>query len=203
MKRGTIILAIILTMAVFATACDRFSAQAQLKDYPLAEEPTEPAAVEIEICNPPYFEFKKNACCLDTNSNKICDSEEKKPEIPNYGQSTNSDIIKVVNSLQAQNIDVIDLAPGFDSINGDILVLWLNAPGSEANKEQVKIAFTEMYSLWKNKYNSYFIHVDNAKNRNPYRKQEVCTFGASYTDLRDATKYNRWDDIFLRHRCWA
>src|SRR3989338_914500 len=28
------------------------------------------------VCNSPYFEYKTNECCLDTNANSICDKDE-------------------------------------------------------------------------------------------------------------------------------
>ena len=34
------------------------------------------AAVKAPVCNTPYFEFKTGECCLDTNANSICDSDE-------------------------------------------------------------------------------------------------------------------------------
>lgn len=35
---------------------------------------------EVQLCNPPYFEYKSGECCLDQDSNKICDIDEKEEE---------------------------------------------------------------------------------------------------------------------------
>lgn len=35
------------------------------------------ACQQTPQCNPPYFEWQKGACCLDINSNRVCDSDEK------------------------------------------------------------------------------------------------------------------------------
>ena len=32
------------------------------------------------LCNSPYFEYKTGECCLDQDSNKICDNDEKQEE---------------------------------------------------------------------------------------------------------------------------
>lgn len=34
---------------------------------------------ETPFCNPPYYEYKRGDCCLDTNDNQICDSDETVP----------------------------------------------------------------------------------------------------------------------------
>ena len=33
---------------------------------------------EVVSCNEPYFEFMTGKCCLDKNSNQICDADENK-----------------------------------------------------------------------------------------------------------------------------
>lgn len=204
MKRG-IFIALVLFLLVFAVACDRLKSP-QLQEIAIpSKEPTEPEAEELPLCNKPYFEFKKSFCCLDSNNNKICDSDEKKQELPRYPTTSTvsqTEISRIVAKLQNSGLDVIDLAPAYDSINGDIMVLWLNAPGSEADFNQVKTAFTEMYNMWGKNYNVYFIHVDNAKNRNPYRKHEICTFGADRIYLKNAITSKNWDTILFERYCW-
>jgi hypothetical protein len=39
-------------------------------------EATSGNVVKDSVCNAPYLEFKSGECCLDTNSNSICDSDE-------------------------------------------------------------------------------------------------------------------------------
>ncbi len=41
------------------------------------EDKTTGAVVKEPLCNAPYFEFKTGECCLDSNSNRICDSDEQ------------------------------------------------------------------------------------------------------------------------------
>jgi hypothetical protein len=38
------------------------------------------AAVKETACNSPYFEYKQGDCCLDKNTNSICDSDEDSTE---------------------------------------------------------------------------------------------------------------------------
>ncbi len=41
------------------------------------------SVVKESVCNSPYFEFKTGECCLDQNSNKICDKDETAtPAVP-------------------------------------------------------------------------------------------------------------------------
>lgn len=35
------------------------------------------SAETIKTCNPPYFEYQTGQCCLDQNSNSICDTDEQ------------------------------------------------------------------------------------------------------------------------------
>lgn len=68
-----IILSIFLLVG--ATGCTQQSATGlSIREFP--EEPTIEEIKEPEIiCNPPYMRFA-DSCCLDKNSNDICDSDE-------------------------------------------------------------------------------------------------------------------------------
>ena len=53
------------------------------------------------VCKTPYFEFKKGDCCLDKNSNSICDADEKeeiaKQEVKDNQLQTLDDAKKAIN----------------------------------------------------------------------------------------------------------
>ena len=40
------------------------------------EDKTTGATVKTPVCNSPYFEFKVGECCLDSNNNSICDTDD-------------------------------------------------------------------------------------------------------------------------------
>lgn len=44
-----------------------------------SEDKTTGSAVKQTICNTPYFEYKAGECCLDQNTNSICDTDETTP----------------------------------------------------------------------------------------------------------------------------
>jgi len=41
----------------------------------------QPVVQEEPFCTSPYFEYKKGECCLDANSNNICDTDEDQKEV--------------------------------------------------------------------------------------------------------------------------
>jgi hypothetical protein len=40
---------------------------------PVPSNDTQDTEPETQLCNPPYYEYKLGDCCLDTNTNNICD----------------------------------------------------------------------------------------------------------------------------------
>lgn len=42
---------------------------------------TQPVTQEEPLCATPYLEFKQGECCLDANSNNICDTDEDQKEV--------------------------------------------------------------------------------------------------------------------------
>ena len=45
--------------------------------------------IDQELCQGSYFEYKTGECCLDTNSNHVCDKDEKEIEKEEVTTSTN------------------------------------------------------------------------------------------------------------------
>ena len=50
-------------------------------DNKLEENKTPIISEQKPVCNAPYFEYKENECCLDSNNNKICDINEVAPKL--------------------------------------------------------------------------------------------------------------------------
>jgi hypothetical protein len=65
MKKKMVILTLVLLAIVTVSGCG-------------SKEGTEAIAGSAvsSVCNAPYFEYKAGDCCLDSNSNNICDSDE-------------------------------------------------------------------------------------------------------------------------------
>ena len=66
--RKIVIIGIILIITLTITGCGN-------------KEVTENSTINTEnTCNSPYFEYKTGECCLDKDSNNICDSDEETKE---------------------------------------------------------------------------------------------------------------------------
>jgi len=72
------------------------------------------------VCNVPYFEYKTGECCLDKNSNQICDNDEKE-ESPIV--SVNDDIKEDEESIETafQPVQALTVESCTDLANFDCL----------------------------------------------------------------------------------
>lgn len=165
----------------------------------------EPIKEEQALCNPPYFEFKKGECCLDVNSNKVCDNDELKQKDAEINKSQASkkqvednppsEFDKVITSLINKGIDVQDLSPYFIPNSGNILRVYINAPSSDPDYGQARQGIIEMYNAFGKSYDEYCVSIDNAKNKNPYRPHEICFYCGNKLAVRDAVEVNNWDGV--------
>lgn len=159
--------------------------------------------IKESICNPPYIEYKKGECCPDTNSNKLCDNDEKVKEETNksWDISKNEDsydenTTKVINALKDKGCDIMNLDFILSSTEGNIARLYVNE-NDNFELNQVQLGFIEMYKMWGNNYDEYVVVLDNTKIRtqNPNIKHTVCTYWGNKMEMRDAVNVDRWDNI--------
>ncbi len=91
-------LAIPLIFFVFAAGCsESIPAPGQV-----VEEREVPA-----LCDQPYFEYKAGECCLDENSDQVCDIEEI-VKVPEEAKVEIADTCTVTNSFDCSNINIQD-----------------------------------------------------------------------------------------------
>lgn len=91
--------------------------------YPAKPREKEPEKAEEKeiICNPPYIKYEKE-CCLDENSNSICDNDEK-PEVKQPEQPQN--IITLITGLITNSTVNIKIISNFLILIINILIAIL------------------------------------------------------------------------------
>jgi len=200
MKQALLI--IILISLIFLTGCS--NGKNNLTDNAIIINQTNVSSSliieEISICNFPYIEYKKGDCCLDNNSNKICDKDEQpqiKETVNNSKNATKeiADVDKVFNYLKDKGILVTEVSFWFNPSAGNICRTFLDAPGSDPDFDQIRLSFIEMYKMWENEPDEYCVIIDNSKNKNQYRSHETCYYCGKKIAVRDAYQVDRWDDI--------
>ena len=134
---------------------------------PIPETPTGKVIKEPEkpVCNKPYFEFRKNDCCLDKNNNSICDIDEKTETAKDEATVEKKTLEKVgtFNEIKQYDVSVHD-KEGFDpkelTISSGDQVSWKN----EGHRDMILLMFKdgEQY-LQQNAINSgdTFVHQFN------------------------------------------
>ena len=182
------ILILFLASLILITACvntNTTKTSTVIKDQ-INENISQAPKEQAPLCNSPYIEFKNGECCLDSNSNKICDLDETKQNQTTTNPSSSDPILdKAVANLIAKGVDATEIDTILDSKVGERIDLWLYAPSSDINTEHVKLGFIELYNL-PNKYDFYAVHMSNGKNKNSQRKLENCDFWAYRIDIKNA-----------------
>lgn len=103
--RFKLIISVLLILSILMVGC------AKTQEVPAIQKEEKP------LCNPPYVEYKTGECCLDQNSNNVCDNDETKSteemkEIPKTNEEQQIPETIVEENAKAQlsikEIDVVN-----------------------------------------------------------------------------------------------